>query len=334
MKSKSNLHLDNTSQIEIKGTNSSEKLATGNSFPIVAIGSSAGGLEAARVLFQNLPPQTGMAFIYVQHLSPDYESALTEILAKTTKMEVQEIHDMDKIQPDHIYVIPNDKGVEVTEGRLILIPRSKNSSAITINVLFSSLALAQKGRVIGIVLSGSASDGTEGLKAIKHEGGITFAQDDSALFKNMPQSAIKAGVVDFVMSPDQIAQELIHIGQHPLVTNKQLGGTLDKAISHDDPDLKIILKHLLTFTKVDFQSYKMSTVKRRILRRMLTHKIITLKEYARYLTDNSQEIGLLYQDLLINVTSFFREPNTYTYLKSTLLPKLLKSKSKADPLRI
>ena len=147
-----------------------------NSFPVVAIGASAGGLEAMMELLKYLPADTGMAFIYVQHLSPDHKSMLTEILSKKTKMKVQEIDDMDKIQPNNVFVIPYNRGIEVTDGHIKLIPRSKSSAAISIDILFSSLAEAQKERVIGIILSGSASDGTLGMKSIKHEGGLTFAQ--------------------------------------------------------------------------------------------------------------------------------------------------------------
>jgi two-component system, chemotaxis family, CheB/CheR fusion protein len=171
-------------------------------------------------LLKYLPPNTGMAFIYVQHLSPDHKSMLTEILSKKTKMKVQEIDDMDKIKPDNVFVIPYNKGIEVTDGHIKLIPRSESSTAISIDILFSSLAHAQKERVIGIVLSGSASDGTVGIKDIKHEGGLTFAQDDTAKFTSMPHSAIAAGVVDFILSPKEIALELARLSKHPFVKTK------------------------------------------------------------------------------------------------------------------
>src|SRR3989339_1262563 len=186
-------------------------------FPVVAIGASAGGLEAMMELLKYLPSDTGMAFIYVQHLSPDHKSMLTEILSKKTKMRVQEIDDMDKIEPDNLFIIPYNKGIEVTDGHIKLIPRSKSSTSISIDTLFSSLAHSQKDRVIGIVLSGSASDGTLGVKEIKHNGGLTFAQDDTAKFTSMPHSAIAAGVVDFILSPKQIALELARLSKHPFV---------------------------------------------------------------------------------------------------------------------
>ena len=187
------------------------------SFPVVAIGASAGGLEAMMELLKYLPADTGMAFIYVQHLSPDHKSMLTEILSKKTSMIVQEIDDMDKIMPNNVFVIPYNKGIEVTDGHIKLIPRSESSAAISIDILFSSLAEAQKERVIGIILSGSASDGTLGMKTIKHEGGLTFAQDDTAKFTSMPHSAIAAGMVDFILPPKEIALELARLSKHPFI---------------------------------------------------------------------------------------------------------------------
>jgi len=305
-----------------------------NSFPVVAIGASAGGLEAMMELLKYLPTDTGMAFIYVQHLSPDHKSMLTEILSKKTSMKVQEIDDMDKIMPNNVFVIPYNKGIEVTDGHIKLIPRSESSTAISIDILFSSLAEAQKERVIGIILSGSASDGTIGMKAIKHEGGLTFAQDDTAKFTSMPHSAIAAGMVDFILSPKEIALELARLSEHPLIKTIGVKNGEEDLIDNNNPDLKIILNELHKATGVDFSAYKMNTIKRRIIRRMLLYKIATLKQYAKLLTKKNEEIDILYQDLLINVTSFFRDTETHKYLKATLFPKLLKRKKERESLRI
>ena len=305
-----------------------------NSFPIVAIGASAGGLEAMIELLKYLPADTGMAFIYVQHLSPDHKSMLTEILSKKTSMIVQEIDDMDKIMPNNIFVIPYNKGIEVTDGHIKLIPRSENSAAISIDILFSSLAEAQKERVIGIILSGSASDGTMGMKAIKQEGGLTFAQDDTAKFTSMPHSAIAAGMVDFTLSPKEIALELARLSKHPFVKTTGVKNGKEDLIENNNPDLINIINQLHKATGVDFSVYKMNTIKRRIIRRMLLYKITLLKEYAKLLSQKKEEIDILYQDLLINVTSFFRDTDTHKYLKESLFPKLLKRKKTNDPLRI
>ena len=305
-----------------------------NTFPVVAIGSSAGGLEAMIELLAALPSNTGMAFIYVQHLSPDHKSLLTEILSKKTKMKVQEIDDMDKIQPDNVFVIPHNKGIEVTDGHIALIPRSESSKPISIDMLFSSLAAAQKDRVIGIILSGSGSDGTLGIKDIKHQGGLTFTQDDSAKFTSMPHSAIAAGVIDFILSPTDIALELARLSKHPFVTANVAKQSSDDLVENSNPFLKTILDQLYTTTGVDFHFYKMNTVKRRILRRMLLYKITELKDYVKLLRQKNEEIDILYQDLLINVTSFFRDTDTHKYLKESVFPKLLKRKKDGESLRI
>jgi len=182
--------------------------AKNNPFPIVAIGASVGGLKAVTALLNNVSAKTGMAFIFVQHLSPTHKSHLTELLSKITKMKVQDIEDMEKMIPDNVYVIPFDKGIEVTDGHIKLIPRTRQGKPITIDILFSSLAETHKENVIGVVLSGNLDDGTEGLKAIKDAGGITFAQDSSADADSMPTSAIASGAVDFVLSAKGIGQEL------------------------------------------------------------------------------------------------------------------------------
>jgi two-component system, chemotaxis family, CheB/CheR fusion protein len=318
----------------IKKKSPAKKVVVENYFPVVAIGASAGGLEAMMELLQYLPANTGMAFIYVQHLSPDHKSMLTEILSKKTKMKVQEIDDMDKIKPDNVFVIPYNKGIEVTDGHIKLIPRSDSTSAISIDILFSSLAHAQKERVIGIVLSGSASDGTVGIKDIKHQGGLTFAQDDTAKFTSMPHSAISSGAVDYILPPKEIALELARLSRHPFVKTAGPKTNNEDLIANSNPDLKNILYQLHKTTGVDFAAYKMSTIKRRIIRRMLLYKIATLKQYAKLLTQKNEEIGILYQDLLINVTSFFRDTDTHKYLKESLFPKLLKRKKTGETLRV
>lgn len=319
-----------------KSTKSGHHTDSRNNFQVVAIGASAGGLEAMMELLQYLPSDTGMAFIYVQHLSPDHKSMLTEILSKKTKMKVQEIDDMDKIKPNNVFIIPYNKGIEVTEGHIKLIPRSESTAAVSIDILFSSLAQAQKGRVIGVILSGSASDGTIGIKNIKHEGGLTFAQDDTAKFASMPHSAIAAGVVDFILSPKEIALELARLSKHPFVKPSKTGTktAINDMVDNNDPDLKAIVNQLRKVTGVDFSAYKMNTVKRRIIRRMLLYKMADLKEYAKLLSQKNEETVILYQDLLINITSFFRDYETHNYLEENIFPKLLKRKKEGELLRI
>lgn len=306
-----------------------------NPFPIVAIGGSAGGLEAITELLRHLSPVTGMAFIYVQHLSPDHKSLLTALLAKVTVMKVQDVKDKVLMMPNNVYVIPPDKEIRATNGHLKLTPRPDTPKInLPIDLLFTSLAETHKENVIGIILSGSASDGTQGMKSIKHAGGLTFAQDESAKFNSMPKSAIAAGVVDYILSPKEIALELARISRHPFIKAKLLKNGGEDLIENNDPDLKTILNYLYKSTRVDFSAYKMKTIKRRIMRRMLMHKLKGLKEYAKLVGEKPEEQDILCQDLLINVTSFFRDSTTYKYLKTTLLPKLLKEKKPGDTLRI
>ena len=306
-----------------------------NSFTVVAVGASAGGLEAVSQFLQNLSPDTGMSYIYVQHLSPDHESLLVPLLSKKTEMKVQDIDNMEKIVPNNVYVIPYNKEIEVIDGHIQLIPRPKNkSSNLSIDVLFSSLAETHKENVIGIVLSGSASDGTRGLSEIKEAGGITFAQDNSAKFTSMPHSAIASGLVDFILSPKEIAEKLNWMSKYDLIGHSQIKTKSKGKIDDKNIDLKNIFLLLLKKKNVDFSFYKMKTIKRRVIRRMLLHKIETIKQYTEFLKKNENEIDLLYQDLLINVTEFFRDPEAFDTLKKSIFPQLLKNKSQNKTLRI
>ena len=305
-----------------------------SSFPIVAIGASSGGLEAITELLQNLPADTGMTFIFIQHLSPDYKSMLVSLLEKSTSMAVQEIEDMERMRPNNVYVIPYNRGIEVTDGHIQLIPRSKNGPAMSIDILFTSLAETHKEDAIGVVLSGNASDGTQGLKMIKQEGGITFAQDNSAKYGSMPESAINEGVADFILSPKEIALELGRIGRHVMARNKSLRTGNGFVIDDDSTDLKAILRLLHERVGVDFSHYKMNTIKRRILRRMFFYKFNSIKQYVKLLKTKEDEANILYNDLLINFTDFFRDADAFEYFKATLFPKLLKNKAPDETLRI
>jgi len=312
-----------------------KKVKNPNPFTIVAIGASAGGIEAVIELFNNLSSTTGMAYIYVQHLSPDHKSLLATLLSAKTKMVVQEIEEMEKIKPNNVYVIPHNKEIIVTDGHIQLIPRTKNrASKISIDLLFSSLALTHKENVIGVILSGNAHDGTKGLKDIKIAGGITFAQDDSAKFSSMPNSAIAEGVVDFILSPQEIAVELVRLSKQVYSVKSKSKFANEDRIKDDDKGLKTILTLLYKNKHIDFSHYKMNTIKRRIIRRMMIHKSSNLKTYVSLLTKNEGELSLLCKDLLINVTDFFRDPEAFNSLKKTILNKLIKTKKPGETLRI
>jgi two-component system CheB/CheR fusion protein len=316
----------------------SQKEVKKNSFTVVAVGASAGGLEAFILLLKNLPVDTGMAYIYVQHLSPDHKSLLTSILSKITKMKVQEIDNMEKMEPNNVYVIPPNKVIEVIDGHIRLLPRlKKNIPNLSIDLLFSSLAETHKENVIGIILSGYASDGMLGLKAIKDAGGITFAQDETAQASSMPQSAISSGVVDYVLSPVEIANKIVQISKKGILKKDISEKKINKKVApldHSTFDINTIFELLLKETGVDFSHYKTPTIKRRISNKMQQYGIKTIPEYVKLLLKKNNEIEILYTDLLINVTSFFREKETFQFLKTNLFLKLLKSKNADETLRI
>ena len=304
------------------------------SFPIVAIGASAGGLEAVTDLLKNLSPDTGMAYVYIQHLDPSHESMLSTILSKSTRMKVLEAKNKTKIEANHLYIIPPNKDMIVVDGTLKLNPRpAKPAAHMPINYFFTSLAEKRKEGAIGIVLSGNASDGSLGLKAIKIAGGLTFAQDDTAKFQSMPKSAIAEGAVDLILSPREIAKELERLGTQTSVLQKAMSDH-DEVLEESEDELLNIFSLLKRTTGVDFTHYKRNTIKRRIVRRMLLYKLSTLRDYTQYLKQHTAEVNVLYQDLLINVTSFFRDAAAMEFLKKQVFPRILKTKASNDPIRI
>jgi two-component system CheB/CheR fusion protein len=302
---------------------------------VVGIGASAGGLEALTQLLEHLPKKTGMAFVYVQHLDPSHESMLTAILSRVAPVPVQEAKQGVRVLSDVLYVIPPNKNMLIVNGTLRLAPRGRGDAhMVSIDNFFRSLAADQKERSIGIVLSGNASDGTLGLKAIKEEGGITFAQkEDSAKYPSMPHSAIALGEVDHVLTPADIARELVHISGHPRTIS---GGELPKFFAGEEDKRALdAIFHMLGETKgVNFAQYKLMTIKRRIVRRMVLHKLETLPHYAAYLGKNSHELELLFQDIFIHVTEFFRDREVFEYLKKHIFPALLKNRPKDEPVRM
>jgi two-component system CheB/CheR fusion protein len=301
---------------------------------VVGIGASAGGLEAFTSLFKALQPHLGMAYVLVPHLDPQRESAISQILGRATTMPVVQIENGMGISPDHVYVIPPNCDLTVSGLHFKIAdreqPRSVNAA---IDIFFRSLASEHGSNAIGIVLSGTASDGTQGLTAIKGEGGITFAQDThSAKYDGMPASAIAAGCVDFVLPPEEIADELARIAQHPYVAGNS-GGILDDEQSADEM-MSQVFRLLRRVTRVDFSEYKPPTIGRRIQRRMVLHKVEHLSDYVALLHRDRNEINALYQDLLINVTSFFRNPEVFETLKQVVYPAILQSRSSSAPIRI
>ncbi|MET0357301.1 MAG: chemotaxis protein CheB [Cellvibrio sp.] len=301
--------------------------------PVVGIGASAGGLEAINQLVEGLSPELGLAYLIVSHMDPRQESHMTEILAKRTTMPV-DFASNQQIKPNHIYVIPPDTQMTLVGNLLQLTPRGVSGTKhLPVDTLFNSLADQRPTKAIGIVLSGTGSDGSQGVVHIKEAGGITIAQEpSSASFDGMPVSAIQTRCVDLVMRPFEIANELAKIANHPYF------------ISHDEEDssepltadaaMEKIFELLSTVYQADFTQYKSNTIQRRLQRRMALINETDVQSYLDVLHDNPVELAALYDDLLIRVTSFFREDAIYTALKQTVFPSLMKNRNHENPLRI
>jgi len=302
---------------------------------VVGVGASAGGLEAFEQLLRSLPNDTGLAFVLVQHLAPKHESMLSELLAKATRMPVVEVTQGMRVQGNHVYVIPPNADMSISDSVLHLSPLSPDRALrMPIDSFFRSLADTHQSRSIGVILSGTASDGTLGLQAIKALGGVTFAQDEqSAKYSAMPRSAIAAGNVDFVLPPEAIARELKRIATHVKVLGPDERPEAEERIT-PDATLNKIFFLLRNFSRVDFSFYKPGTIKRRITRRMFLRKIDKLEAYLQYLRRHRDEVEALFNDVLINVTSFFREPDSFEALKTVAFPAIMAQKDANVPIRI
>ncbi|UHD17058.1 chemotaxis protein CheB [Thiocapsa bogorovii] len=303
-------------------------------FPIVGIGASAGGLDAFRRLLHHLPTRTGMAFVLIQHLDPAHPSLLVDLLVGATRMPVREAVDGESVQPDQVYVIPPNCSLGLHHRRLLVLARQEERGLhLPIDIFLQTLADDLGPKAIGVVLSGTGSDGTLGLKAIKAAGGMTFAQDEgSAEHFGMPGSAITAGCVDLVLAPPEIASELARIARHPYL--RQPARTIAQLPSGNEEDLGKIFMMLRTRTGNDFSLYKRDTILRRIKRRMAVHRIERFAGYVRYLQSEPEEIGRLFDDLLISVTGFFREPEAFDALREKVFPVVFAEPDAERPVRV
>ena len=315
-------------EITVKGA-----IPSTNQFLVVGIGASAGGLDAFKQLIKAIPVDSGMAYIIVQHLDPTHESILCELLQKSTQIPVQEVTDNIEVHPDNIYVIPPNKLLTASGGILHLSKRHPRShNILPIDLFFSSLAEIHQSQAIGVIMSGTGKDGTLGLKAIKQQGGITFAQHhQSASFSEMPQNAINADAVDFILPPEGIVHQLIEFS-NIFRTNK----VEEKAQEARPEDIyyKQILTLLDLHKGVDFIYYKQSTIRRRITRRMVLRNIASLQDYLEYLKITPAEVDTLFQDILIPVTEFFRDAETFTNLCEIYLPAIIKGKKDHETFRV
>jgi two-component system CheB/CheR fusion protein len=302
--------------------------------PVAGIGGSAGGLEVFKHLLADLPADTGLAIVFVQHLDPKHHSLLTEILSRSTTMPVSEVADNMPVEANHVYVIPPNVDLTIAQGALRLGPRVQTAGAhMPIDRFLRSLAEECGSRAIGVILSGAGTDGSAGVQAIKAAGGVTFAQDQyTAKFASMPQSAVATNCVDFVLPPDRIAAELMRIGSHPYLAKATPAEQV--RIAGDEASFASILAAVHGATGVDFSLYREKTIKRRILRRLALRNIDTLAEYAGRLENDAEELNALQRDMLIGVTSFFRDPGSFESLKTLVYPRLLQGRAARAPIRV
>lgn len=294
-------------------------------FPVIGMGASAGGLEAFEQFFSNLPADSGMAFVLVPHLDPGHASMLTEILQRTTTMPVAEAKDQMAVEPDHVYVIPPNRDMTIFHGTLQLsVPETPRGQRMAIDFFLRSLAEEQGEKAIGVILSGTGTDGTLGLRAIQGAGGVTFVQEPSnAKYDGMPLSAVQNGLATYVLPVDRMPDQLRSYVR-TLFAGRVKPAPLAEAAAPGA--LKKIMLLIRTRTGHDFSLYKLSTIRRRIDRRMAAHSIEEMDDYARYLKEHPDETLILFKELLINVTSFFRDTEAFAALKKEVLPRLFENK--------
>ena len=301
-------------------------------FPIVGIGASAGGLEALELFLSNVPEGSGMAFVIVQHLDPTHKGLMAELLQRSTPMKVAQVKDRTRVQPDCVYVIPPNKDMSILRGVLHLLePVTPRGLRLPIDYFFRALAEDQQEQSIGVILSGMGSDGTLGLRAIKEKAGVVFVQElATAKFDGMPRSAIDAGLADVIAPVEELPSKINAYLQHvPLITKPGVAGEYAAQSA-----LEKVVILLRSQTGHDFSLYKRSTVYRRIERRMGLHQIDKIASYVRFLQENPQEVELLFRELLIGVTSFFRDPEAWEQLKTEVLPALLAGHKLNQTLRV
>jgi two-component system, chemotaxis family, CheB/CheR fusion protein len=315
-----------------KVKDTAETSSSVNSFYVAGIGASAGGLDALERFFGNMPEKSGMAFIVVSHLDPNHISIMPELIQKCTKMKIFQAEDGMKVNPNNVYVAPANRDLAILHGTIQLIePPEAHGFRLPIDFFFKSLSADLGEKAICIILSGMASDGTAGLKAIKNELGMVMVQDpESAKFDGMPTSAIKTGLADYILPPEEMPAQLINF-----INQKVKGVLSDTAIT----DAKIpnafqkIFILLRTHTGHDFSLYKKNTLYRRVERRMNIAQLDSLQNYVRLLQENPEEIENLFKELLIGVTNFFRDPESFVKLKK-ILEDIVKRKPENSQIRI
>ena len=320
-----------------KAASGREELLTQQPPLIIGIGASAGGLEALQQFFSYMPANSGLSFAVVQHLSPDYKSLMADILGKHTEMTVCQAENKMPVEPDTVYLIPPKKYMTVKDGKLLL-SESPGTLNHPIDAFFASLAEEKREHAIAVVLSGTGSDGTNGVKAVKEVGGLVIAQaPESAKFDGMPRSVINTGLADFVLSPEEIAEEILNFSNTPVLLRAPKSDSVlpdeDMLFSEEET-----LSHIYTILKnasgIDFTYYKRSTILRRIERRMLVTHTSSLSEFARLLGDSPDEVNILVKEILIGVTNFFRDPAFFEKLKYNAIYKIVERAKENEPIRV
>ena len=285
------------------------------------MGASAGGLEAFKKFFTAMPPDSGIAFVLVQHLDPNHESIMSPILGKFTTMPVEQVRDGIVIEPNHVYINPPGKQLAILNGALHLMAMSApHSTGLPIDYFFRSLAEERREKAISIILSGTGSDGTLGIKAVNEGGGLVIVQDPAdAAYDGMPRSAQATGLADHMLAADKIPAELIRYAGHAYVR----GEIKTEKIAPSTANLfQKVLSLIRQQTGHDFSHYKQETITRRIKRRMSVHQIAGLEQYLQYLQKTPAELEFLFRDLLIGVTNFFRDPKAFELLEQKVIPYL------------
>ena len=305
---------------------------------VIGIGASAGGLEALQQFFSCMPPNSGLSFVVVQHLSPDYKSLMADILSKHTEMQVYQAENDMAIEADTVYLIPPKKFMTIKGGKLILTDYAPVTLNHPIDIFFASLAEEKREHSIVVVLSGTGTDGTNGVKFVKEYGGLVIAQaPESAKFDGMPRSVISTGLADFVLSPEEIAEEILNFSNTPALLRPLRS---DAPLSEEESPFseEETLSHIYTILKnasgIDFTYYKRSTILRRIERRMLVTHSATLTEFAHLLGDSAEEVQTLVKEILIGVTNFFREPAFFEKLKYNAIYKIVERAKEEEPIRV
>ena len=297
---------------------------------VVGIGASAGGLEALQQFFRFMPSGSGLSFVVIQHLAPDYKSLMADILGKYTQMPVLQAEDGMAVEENTVYLIPPKKNITYHSGRLFLRDYVQGTLNHPIDIFFNSLAEEKKEHAIAVVLSGTGSDGTGGIKTTREKGGLTIVQEPStAKFDGMPRSAIATGVVDYVLSPRDIADELLHYAQHHAIVEPE-----DETLFTDEESFSHIYAVLKKVRGIDFTHYKRTTVLRRIERRMVVTHSMSLAEYARVLDNSPEEVNVLVKEILIGVTNFFRDPSYFEKLKEKALYPIVQNAREDEPIRV